>query len=237
MAFFGPRRPRRPLILHVLGPRWRLGWPALRLPPQSFQGPTAPTQPCTCTYMHIAWHARYGRAFEPRGASAQRTAARRHAPRSACASAGALAACERVPIAGAGSLPIRWPLWHHMCCACVVHVLCMCCACAVLCCAMLCSACAVQCMCMCIRCACVVHVLCMCCDILCMCCAVPCCAVLCCAVLCMRCAVHALFMCVCYACAACVPCACACAMHVLHGISLDTVALKNASVSTNASCS
>ena len=65
MAFFGPGRPWRPLILHVLGPRWRLGSPALRLPPQASQGPTAPTQPRTCTYMYIAWHARYGRAFEP----------------------------------------------------------------------------------------------------------------------------------------------------------------------------
>ena len=33
MAFFGPGRSWRPLILHVLGPRWRLGSPALRLPP------------------------------------------------------------------------------------------------------------------------------------------------------------------------------------------------------------
>ena len=229
--FVGPGRSSRPLILHVLGPRWRLGSPALRLPPQASQGPTAPTQPRTCTYMYIAWHARYGRAFEPRGASAQRTAARRHARRFACTPAGALAACERVPIAGAGSLQNRWPLWHHMCCACVVHVLCMCCACAVLCCAMLCSACAVQCMCMCIRCACVVHVLCMCCDILCMCCAVLCCAVhgLCCA-----CPVHMRVLCTCCMCSLCM---CMCYACAVHAISLETVALKNASVSTSARCS
>ena len=110
-----------------------------------------------------------------------------------------------------------------MCCACVVHVLCY----AVLCCPVhvLCSACA---------CASAVHALCMCY----VCAVISCvCAVLCCAVLCMVCAAHALFICVCYARAACVPCACACAMHVLHAISVETVALKNASVSTSARCS
>ena len=87
---------------------------------------------------------------------------------------------------------------------------------------------------------CAVHVLCMCCAVMCY--AVMCYAVhvhvrvLCCACAC-ACVVLCMCMCMCCACAACVPCACACAMHVLHGISLDTVALKNASVSTNASCS
>ena len=122
-------------------------------------------------------------------------------------------------------------LWHHMCCACVVHVLCMCCACVVhvLCYPVLC--CAVQCMCMCIRCACVVHVLCMCCDILCMCCAVLCCAVhgLCCA-----CPVHMRVLCTCCMCSLCM---CMCYACAVHAISLETVALKNASVSTSARCS
>ena len=209
--FFGPGRSWRPLILHVLGPRWRLGSPALRLPPQASQGPTAPTQPRTCTYMYIAWHARYdGMAAHLNRAVHRRSALRRAAMRGVSpalprarlllASACLLLARDRYQFAGLYGTTCAVHVLC-MCCACVVHVLCY----AVLCCAVhvLCSACA---------CASAVHALCMCY----VCAVISCvCAVLCCAVLCMVCAAHALFICVCYARAACVPGACACAMHVL----------------------
>ena len=144
--------------------------------------------------MYIVCHAWYGHASEPRGAWAQCIgAAHRGAVRCVAAAVPRarllLARACLLPVA-AGSLPTRWPLCHYMCCACVVHVLCMCCA--VLSCAMLC-------MCMC----CVVHV-----HVLCMCCA---CAVHACAVISCVCAV------LCRACVVlCMPCSCACAMHVLH---------------------
>ena len=191
MAFFGPGRSWRPLILHVLGPRWRLGSPALRLPPQASQGPTAPTQPRTCTYMYIAWHARYGRAFEPRGASAQRTAARRHAQRFACTSAGALAAYARACLLLARDRHQFAGLYGT---SRAVHVLCMCCA-------MLCYAVHVHVLCSACACASAVHALCMCyvCAVISCVCAVLCCAVLCCAWFVLR-----------------MPCSYACAMHVLH---------------------
>ena len=98
---------------------------------------------------------------------------------------------------------------------------------------MLCYAVHVHVVCSACACASAVHALCMCY----VCAVISCvCAVLCCAVhgLCCACPVHMRVLCTCCMCSLCM---CMCYACAVHAISLETVALKNASVSTSARCS